>query len=202
MWQSMGWTLGLCILPFVFWLVGDWIWFLIITTLPTLIFLCFPYYMIESPRWLANKQKFAKCAEMLNRIAKVNQKEIRYTEASLKKILGKPEEEKVYGMMSLFSHWRLMRNTILLIMGWSVTNIGYMTIMLNCSRMAGNPFMNFFWQSIIELPAYMIGKFFGDRLGRRVTNAVSLSLAALMCIPTILMIKGEWNYWLELKHRD
>lgn len=147
--------------------------------------------MIESPRWLANKQKFAKCAEMLNRIATVNKKEIRYTESSLKLIFGKHEEEKVYGMMSLFSHWRLLRNTILLILGWTVSNIAYLTIMLNCSRMAGNPFMNFFWQSIIEMPAYILGQFLGDRIGRRYTNMFSFVFAGLMCVPVILLVKSE-----------
>lgn len=172
-------------------MVGDWIWFLALTSLPTLIFLSFPYYMIESPRWLANKQKWAKCAEMLNRIATINKKEIRYTEASLQQVFGKQEEEKVYGMMSLFSHWRLLRNTILLIMGWTISNIAYLTIMLNCSRMAGNPFMNFFWQSIIELPAYGLGQYFGDRIGRRFTNAASFVGAGIMCIPVIMLVKSE-----------
>lgn len=197
MWQCMGWTLGLCILPMIFWMVGDWIWFLAITTLPTLVFLCFPYYMIESPRWLANKQLYARCAEMLNRIATINKKEIRYTETSLKQVFGKQDQEKVYGMMSLFSHWRLLRNTILLILGWTFSNIAYLTIMLNCSRMAGNPFMNFFWQSIIELPAYGLGQYFGDRIGRRFTNAVSFIGAGLMCIPVILMVKSEFNCFLH-----
>lgn len=191
MWQSMGWTAGLATLPLVFWYVGDWIWFLAITSLPTLIFLCFPYYMIESPRWLANKQKFQRCADTLNRIAKINKSETRYSESSLKEIFGKQEEEKVYGVMSLFSHWRLMRNTGLLILGWTVSNIAYLTIMLNCSKMAGNPFMNFFWQSVIELPAYAIGQYLGDRIGRRFTNGLSFIGAALMCIPVVLLIKGE-----------
>lgn len=193
MWQFMGWTLGVCLLPMVFWVVGDWIWFLAITSLPSLIFLGFPYYMIESPRWLANKQKWAKCAEMLNRIATINKKEIRYTETSLKGIFAQQKEEKVYGMMSLFNHWRLTRNTLLLVLEWSIANIAYLTVMLNCSRMAGNPHMNFFWTSLIELPAYGLGQFFGDRIGRRFTNVASFVGAGIMCIPTIMLVKGEFK---------
>lgn len=192
MWQSLGWTMGLCLLPMIFWIVGDWIWFLLISSLPTLIFLGFPYYMIESPRWLANKQKYKECAEMLNRIANINKKEIRYTESSLKQIFGKQKDEKVYGVMSLFSHWRLARNTILLVLGWTISYVTYLTIILNSSRMAGNPFMNFFWQSLIELPAYIIGQYLGDRLGRRITNAASFVGAGLTCIPVIMIINGEF----------
>lgn len=187
----------------VFWLVGDWIWFLGLTTVPTLIFLCFPYYMIESPRWLANKKNYAKCAEMLNRIAEINKKKIRYTANALKDLLHHNDDEKIYGMMSLFSHWRLARNTMLLVVGWTFSNIAYLTIMLNCSRMAGNPFMNFFWQSLIEMPAFVLGQFCADRIGRRYSNSISFIGAGILCIPTILFVKGEdcfegEMFWLNL----
>ena len=185
MWQCMGWTLGICILPFVYWLVGDWFWFLVITTAPSLIFLCFPRYMIESPRWLANKQKFSKCAEMLNRIAEINKKSVRYSEDVLKKLLGTQKEEKVYGAMSLFSHWRLARNTTILVLSWTVVNIGYMIIILNSTRMAGNPFLNFFWQSLIELPAYVMGQYLAERMGRKLTVVLAFFGAGIFCVVAI-----------------
>lgn len=125
----------------------------------------------------------------------MNQRHIRYTGESLEEILsskiGGQEQEKTYGVMSLFSHWRLVLNTILLIVGRTITNIAYLTIMLNCSRMGGNPFMNFFWQSLIELPAFVLGQYFADRLGRRFTNSMSFMGAAILCIPVIMLIKGE-----------
>lgn len=33
--------------------------------------------------------------------------------------------------------------------------------------------MNFFWQCVVELPAYMLGRVLGDRLGRRLTTVLA-----------------------------
>lgn len=48
--QCVGWTVGLSIMPMVFWWVRDWTWFLVITSTPIVIFAMWPKYMIESPR--------------------------------------------------------------------------------------------------------------------------------------------------------
>lgn len=37
----------------------------------------------------------------------------------------------------------------------------YYALVLNASKMDGNPFMNFIWQSAIELPAVYTGKLLG-----------------------------------------
>lgn len=42
MFQSIAWTIGMCIMPLVFWLVRDWTYFMAITTLPLLMFAFFP----------------------------------------------------------------------------------------------------------------------------------------------------------------
>lgn len=48
--QCVGWTIGLSIMPMVFWVVRDWTWFLLITSAPIVMFAMWPKYMIESPR--------------------------------------------------------------------------------------------------------------------------------------------------------
>lgn len=80
------------------------------------IFLFIPTYMIESPRWLATRGQFEKAAYYLNRIAKINKKQIRVDEKTLHSINVEPE--KIYGMLSLFSGLRLAKNTIILIFCW------------------------------------------------------------------------------------
>lgn len=40
--QSLAWTVGLCILPFIYWIVGDWLSFFVITSVPMLLFLFIP----------------------------------------------------------------------------------------------------------------------------------------------------------------
>lgn len=78
----------------------------------------FSRYMIESPRWLANKGKYKRCAAQLQKIAKVNGTKIEVTEKLIKEMLKDHEVEKVYGMASLFTSWRLAKNTTLMINSW------------------------------------------------------------------------------------
>lgn len=79
-------------------------------------FLC--RYMIESPRWLANRGRLDKAADVLNHIAQINGKSINITEKLLRSTLPSQEPEKVYGMLSLFSGIRLAKNTLILIICW------------------------------------------------------------------------------------
>lgn len=81
-----------------------------------LVFIC--RYMIESPRWLTNRGRLDKAAEVLNHIAKINGKSPEITEKLLRTALPTTEPEKVYGMLSLFSGLRLAKNTVILIICW------------------------------------------------------------------------------------
>jgi MFS transporter, OCT family, solute carrier family 22 (organic cation transporter), member 4/5 len=179
----------MCIMPLVFWLVGDWVWFLMITTLPVGLFALYPKYMIESPRWLATKRHLSKCAHELNRIAKINGKKVVVTVKMIEDLLPNTKVEDVYGMASLFTGWRLAKNTILIVMCWSTVSLTYFVLILNATRMGGNPFLSFLYQSAIELPAYVIGRWAGDRIGRRFLNAFSFLCITFLCIPVILFVK-------------
>lgn len=73
--------------------------------------------MIESPRWLAGQGKTAKCIKQLEIIAKLNGTEV--PDDAMVTLRYRPElAEKIYGIMSLFSSWRLAKNTILLTICW------------------------------------------------------------------------------------
>jgi membrane protein DedA with SNARE-associated domain len=66
----------------------------------------------------------------------------------------------------------------------------YYTLMLNVSNMEGNPFMNFFWQSLVELPGYVLGKYLSDRYGRRWTQG-AMFLLLILSVTVITFIVGR-----------
>lgn len=73
----------------------------------------------ESPRWLASRGRVEDSAHVLKYIAKVNKTTLpENTYEVLQKIADK--KEKFYGMATLFIHWRLAKNTIIMIICWLV----------------------------------------------------------------------------------
>uniref|UniRef100_A0A8D8B1T7 Solute carrier family 22 member 21 n=1 Tax=Culex pipiens TaxID=7175 RepID=A0A8D8B1T7_CULPI len=190
MMQCIGWTVGLCILPMVFWATRDWFWALMFTTIPIFLFIFIPQYLIESPRWLAQRGYYGRAMTQLRRIATVNGiRELAFDERTLEKLLSHRKVEKVYGMASLFSGWRMAKNTILCVVCWIVVSITYFTLVLLSSRMDGNPFLNFLWQSAIELPAYKIGQMLSDSIGRRLSNSLAFMLATCISVPILFICR-------------
>lgn len=77
----------------------------------------FVRYLIESPRWLASRGQFGKSVKLLQHIAAINKKKVNLKEDTLRKILG-GQNERLYGVASLFSSQNLTRNTLLLVVCW------------------------------------------------------------------------------------
>jgi len=75
-------------------------------------------YVIESPRWLISKRRFADAIVQLKKIAKVNGRNFDVTEEQLAKIYEHQKIEETYGVASLFSGWRLARNTTIMAFNW------------------------------------------------------------------------------------
>ncbi|XP_055526198.1 beta-alanine transporter isoform X2 [Wyeomyia smithii] len=192
MMQCIGWTTGLCILPMVFWATRDWFWALMFTTLPIFFFIFIPQYLIESPRWLVTRGEYGRSMRELRKIAACNGvRQLPFDEHSLEKLFANRKVETVYGMASLFSGWRMAKNTVLCVVCWMFTYVTYFILVLLSSRMDGNPFVNFLWQSAVELPAYKIAQLMSDNLGRRLTNSLAYVTATALCIPILLIIRDS-----------
>nr|CAD7421898.1 unnamed protein product [Timema poppensis] len=101
-------------MPLVFWaLSGDWSLFIIVTTIPSALFLFTCKWFPESPRWLAATGRVAKCEKALGKIAQMNETTLPPDTAEILLTLSK-KKEKSYGFASLFSSWRLAKNTFLI----------------------------------------------------------------------------------------
>ncbi|XP_055851200.1 beta-alanine transporter-like isoform X2 [Episyrphus balteatus] len=190
LYQSFGWFLGTTAMPFVFWWLRDWIPFLLITTLPTLLVFLFYKYAIESPRWLISRRRYADALVQFKTIAFLNGRSITTTEKELTDLFGNSEEESMYGVASLFNSWRIAKNTIIMGFSWCILALSYFTLVLISSRMGGNPFLNFSLQNFVEIPACILGKFLGDKYGRRVTSSISYLVCFLSCIPVIMFAQN------------
>lgn len=114
------------------------------------------------------------------------------TEAVLKKAYDVKGTEKNHTILGLFSSPRLAKNTIMLVCCWSILLMIYMCLTINVNNLGGNPFLNYLFQAVGELPAYMIGKYVSDHYGRRWTSIISFILTSLACVPIIFVINGRF----------
>ncbi|KAL5284853.1 hypothetical protein ACFFRR_006894 [Megaselia abdita] len=187
--QSLGWSISTTVLPLICWWLNHWMPFMWVTTIPTLLILIFSKYAIESPRWLINKKRFADAIRQFKIIAKVNKRKFDITEEKLEQMFRDQTEETVYGMASLFSTWRMAKNTIIMGFSWCVAAVSFFVLVLFSAQMGGNPFINFLFQSIVEVPAYILGKYVADKFGRRLTNSCSFLMSGIFCIPIIIYAK-------------
>lgn len=74
--------------------------------------------------------------------------------------------------------------------------VSFSTLTLYVQQASGNPFLNFFGQSIAEAPAHILGTILVDRIGRRLTNSSSSLLAAVCCLPAIFYCTCKWHFFL------
>ncbi|XP_021937633.1 carcinine transporter-like isoform X2 [Zootermopsis nevadensis] len=194
--QFVGWTSGMCVMPMVAWATGgEWKLFMVLTSVPcAAVFLAFRQFP-ESPRWLAAKGKSEKCLEVLNYIADKNGTTL--PDNALVKLKELAErKETVYGVATLFANQRLMKNTILISLSLTLTQILYYTIVLSVAGMSGNPFLNFLLQSLIELPGFLIGRALCDRLGRRWSQAGAFVFAGCFQVACLITVVHEHLLWL------
>nr|CAD7268180.1 unnamed protein product [Timema shepardi] len=70
--------------------------------------------------------------------------------------------------------------------------------------MSGNPFTNFFWQSLVELPGFVFGRYLSDKFGRRWTHTAAFIVVAVILIVIILLVNRNpftnffWQSLVEL----
>lgn len=73
--------------------------------------------------------------------------------------------------------------------------VSFSTLTLYVQQAAGNPFLNFFGQSLAEAPAHIVGTILVDRIGRRLTNSSSSLMAAVFCFPAIFYCTCKFSFF-------
>ena len=151
-------VVGLCLLPLLGWIIGDWFILSLITSPLMLITFLGWKFVPESPRWLLSRpNRTQESAEIFRQIAKVNKMpEPHNLENRLQKISEEILKEKNYGYFSLFAYKGLAWKTFLLTITSFCANYTYNQLYYNLDNIGGNFFVNFFLLSVIEGPASYI----------------------------------------------
>ncbi|XP_011157997.1 carcinine transporter isoform X2 [Solenopsis invicta] len=188
-------TMGLCMLAGVTYLVRDWRMLAIITSAPFLIYFFYWWFLPESPRWLLAKGRLGEANDILETLARVNGKELpasftRKLRQRMTMSRSKSEEERLRagpGVLSLFKLPNMRLKTCLITLNWFANNMVYVGLSYYGPALGNEEHLSFLFSSLAEIPSYIACWVVMDRWGRRWPLCLCMVVAGVSCIATVLL---------------
>ncbi|XP_077471849.1 solute carrier family 22 member 21-like isoform X1 [Stigmatopora argus] len=144
--QSLAFSLGYALLPFLAYFIRDWRLLLVACAIPGLLFIPSWWVIPESPRWLLQKGRVEEAELVIRRAAKLNRvhaPDVIFKPGERSGLLQKPgENEKTYTIMDLIRTPNLRNITGLGFIIWLVTALAFYGLSLNTSNLKGNIYLN------------------------------------------------------------
>ncbi|XP_011880887.1 PREDICTED: organic cation transporter protein isoform X2 [Vollenhovia emeryi] len=188
-------TLGLCMLAGVTYLIRDWRALVITTSAPFLIYFFYWWFLPESPRWLLAKGRLSEANDILITLARVNGKELpaSFTQKLRQRMTmsrSKSEEERLRtgpGVLSLFKSPNMRLKTCLITLNWFANNMVYVGLSYYGPALGNEEHLSFLFSSLAEIPSYIACWVVMDRWGRRWPLCLCMVVAGVSCIATVLL---------------
>lgn len=188
-------TMGLCMLAGVTYLLRDWRTLAVTTSAPFLMYFFYWWFLPESPRWLLAKGRLVEANDILERLAKVNGKELpaSFTQKLRQRMMmsrSKSEEERLRtgpGVLSLFKTPNMRLKTCLITLNWFANNMVYVGLSYYGPALGNEEHLSFFFSSLAEIPSYMACWVVMDRWGRRWPLCLCMVVAGVSCVATVLL---------------
>ncbi|KAG6941126.1 solute carrier family 22 member 4 [Chelydra serpentina] len=195
-------TLGVCIffaigymlLPLFAYFIRDWRMLLLALTVPGV--LCVPLWWVipESPRWLISQGRFKEAEIIIRKAAKTNgivAPALLFDSTEMQD-MKLQQQQKAY-ILDLFRTRNIAVITVMSLLLWMLTSVGYFGLSLNTPNLHGNAYVNCFLSAIIEVPAYVIAWLLLRTLPRRYSISGTLFLGGgvilfIQLVPTDLHI--------------
>ncbi|XP_049642697.1 solute carrier family 22 member 4 [Suncus etruscus] len=200
-------TLGVCtffavgymLLPLFAYFIRDWRMLLLALTVPGL--LCVPlwWFIPESPRWLISQRRFTEAEVIIKKAAKMNKltyPEVIFHPNELQE-LTPLKQQKVY-IAELFRNRNIATITVMSVLLWMLTSVGYFALSLNSPNLHGDPYLNCFLSGLIEVPAYFTAWLLLRTLPRRYIIAGVLFLGGGVLLFLQLVPEGYKNLSIGL----
>ncbi|XP_011063251.1 PREDICTED: organic cation transporter protein isoform X1 [Acromyrmex echinatior] len=188
-------TLGLCMLAGVTYLIRDWRTLAMTTSVPFLIYFFYWWFLPESPRWLLAKGRLSEANDILEILARVNGKELptSFTQKLRQRMTmsrSNSEEERLRtgpGVLSLFKLPNMRLKTCLITLNWFANNMVYVGLSYYGPALGNEEHLSFLFSSLAEIPSYIVCWVVMDRWGRRWPLCLCMVVAGVSCIATVLL---------------
>ncbi|XP_035870189.1 solute carrier family 22 member 4 isoform X2 [Phyllostomus discolor] len=113
-------------------------------------------FIPESPRWLISQRRFGEAEAIIQKAAKMNNiavPAVIFNPVELQEL--KPLKQQKAVILDLFRTRNLATITIMSLLLWMLTSVGYFALSLNSPNLHGDAYLNCFLSALIEVPAYI-----------------------------------------------
>lgn len=169
-------------------LIRDWRHLTLITLLPAIIQLFFFASTPESPRWLASKGRNIEAEEILSETARVNKGHI--IKPVLRRQAEANKDDSSKGIISIFKHRATCLITLNLCLLFFVNSLVYYGLSLNVKNLGGSLYVNFIFNSLVEVPSLLATCALMSCLGRRKALFISMMGAAISCFTCMRLLES------------
>lgn len=160
---------------------------LVIFSLPVLT-ITYWWTIPESIRWLIAKRRQEDVKNVLKKVAKLNG--IGFSDSMLENIETRKDETKVSFAQILNSRVMLTR-FVLCCCAWLGSFFLYFGFILNSVSLAGDPYLDFTFQTLVEIPGCILPLCVVDKYGRRFPLSASLFFTGVVCFVFVMIPKGK-----------
>ncbi|CAG00155.1 unnamed protein product, partial [Tetraodon nigroviridis] len=178
---QMFYSISFLIIPLLAYFITDWRWLQAAFCLPSFIFVCYYWFIPESPRWLVSQKKFSKAYEITNAMATENKRNI---SKNLEALAEDEGDSPSASILDLFRTPNMRKYTLILMFNWFTSEVVYQGLIMRVGITAKNLYIDFFISALLEIPAAFLIVFTIERMGRRLPFASSNFIAGLSCLIT------------------
>ncbi|XP_067885469.1 solute carrier family 22 member 4-like isoform X3 [Heterodontus francisci] len=184
----MFYAIGYIILPFFAYHIRNWRMLLFALTLPEILYIPSWWLIPESPRWLIAQGRMTEAEKIVQGFAKKNG--ISHTGMIFQNVNVKEHtllntgssEKHPYSFLDLVRTSNMRNITILNLLIWTITSIGYFVLTLGTSNMHGDPYLNCFISALSEIVAYTVAWLMVSNAPRRISAASMLLLGGAILL--------------------
>ncbi|XP_055705285.1 organic cation transporter protein-like [Phlebotomus papatasi] len=195
-------ALGEALLGLLAMLTRDWRLLMRVAYVPTFIFLIYRWLIPESARWLLNMNRTRDAAKIIDSAAKMNKSPLTpearkmldnvlnaepVVEEKDGKLREKEPEAKEYNLLLAFKSKTLVLRMINCSYCWIAVCFVFYGMSMNSVSVAGDKYVNFIMNCLIEIPGAGLCCLLMDRIGRRMMLCISLILSGAACIGFIFL---------------
>jgi len=167
-----GFTISLLKISLVAYFVRKWRKVLLLTSILPLVAFLVSFFLMESPQWLVAKGKIVEAEAVLQKIARVNKKEVTICLAKNQKN-AIDAKKKQYSYFYLFNNLEVFILTIVQSILWFGIGLVFYAIALESSNLNGNLYTDFVLSSLADVPGNAIALISSMYVGRKKVVSVS-----------------------------